>query len=361
LQRPYRILSGGPEGRGPAAVRIGALARTILQRPLIYAHRGGAALRPENTLAAFDNGLALGADGLELDVHLSRDGVVVVHHDPMLERTTNASGAIRLKTAAELAAIDAGYRFVPPVDLPAEAGSHESASVAKADDPGAEAGGHGSASVALADDVEAEAGSHESASVAKADDPGAEAGSYEEGVASAFRRKDRDEFPYRGKGIGVPTLREVLARYQVPLIIELKTPEPALARATVDDLRAANAVDRVALGSFYSQGLHAARAYEPRLATGAAREETRWALYKSWVHWPVRRPAFREFQVPESSGRTRIVTPRFVRHAHRAGLAVKVWTVDTREDVARLLSWGVDGIISDRPDVAVAALRAIDR
>jgi len=256
---------------------------------------------------AFDHGLALGADGLELDVHLSRDGVVVVHHDSTLERTTNARGAIRLKTAAELAGIDAGYRFVATPDaggrLPPEGGSHK-----------------------------------------------------EDRVASGFSRKDQPgEFPYRGQGIGVPTLREVLARYPVPLIIELKTPEAALARATVDELRAADAVGRVALGSFYGQGLHAARAYEPRIATGAAREETRWALYKSWVHWPIRRPAFREFQVPERSGRTTIVTPRFVRHAHRAGLAVKVWTVDAHEDIARLLSWGVDAIISDRPDVAVAA------
>ena len=47
-------------------------------RPLVYAHRGGAALRPENTLAAFDHGLALGADGLELDVRLSRAGRSVV-------------------------------------------------------------------------------------------------------------------------------------------------------------------------------------------------------------------------------------------------------------------------------------------
>ena len=124
----------------------------------------------------------------------------------------------------------------------------------------------------------------------------------------------------------------------MPLIIELKTPEAALARATVDELRAADAVGRVALGSFYSRGLHAARAYEPRIATGAAREETRWALYKSWVHWPLRRPAFREFQVPERSGRTTIVTPRFVRHAHRAGLPVKVWTVNAHEDIARLLA-----------------------
>jgi len=259
---------------------------------------------------AFDHGLALGADGLELDVHLSRDGVVVVHHDPTLERTTNARGAIRLKTAAELAEVDAGYQFRArdSDNLPAEAGSHKGA------------------------------------------------GHEEDGVASGFSRKDQPgAFPYRGQGIGVPTLREVLARYPVPIIIELKTPEAALARATVDELRAAEAVGRVALGSFYGQGLHAARAYEPRIATGAAREETRWALYKSWVHWPIRRPAFREFQVPERSGRTTIVTPRFVRHAHRAGLTVKVWTVDAHEDIARLLSWGVDAIISDRPDVAVAA------
>ena len=148
------------------------------------------------------------------------------------------------------------------------------------------------------------------------------------------------EFPFRGQGIGVPTLREVLARYPVPLIIELKTPEAALARATVDELRAADAVGRVALGSFYGRGLHAARAYEPRIATGAAREETRWALYKSWVHWPLRRPAFREFQVPERSGRTTIVTPRFVRHAHRAGLPVKVWTVDAHEPISTGFSPG---------------------
>src|SRR4029079_11204671 len=79
-------------------------------RPQVFARRGGAALRPENTLLAFDHGLALGADGLELDVHLSRDGVVVVHHDTTLERTTNGTGPIAARTADELAALDAGFR-----------------------------------------------------------------------------------------------------------------------------------------------------------------------------------------------------------------------------------------------------------
>src|ERR1043165_2245837 len=73
-------------------------------RPLVFAHRGGAALAPENTIAAFDNGLALGADGIELDVRLSRDDVVVVHHDPTLDRTTSLTGPLAARTAAELAA-----------------------------------------------------------------------------------------------------------------------------------------------------------------------------------------------------------------------------------------------------------------
>src|SRR5215213_3921663 len=72
---------------------------------LVYAHRGGAALRPENSIPAFDHGMALGADGLEFDVHLSSDGVVVVHHDATLERTTPGKGRVANHTATELAAL----------------------------------------------------------------------------------------------------------------------------------------------------------------------------------------------------------------------------------------------------------------
>src|SRR5580765_623813 len=92
--------------------------------PMVFAHRGGSALAPENTIAAFDNGLALGADGLELDVHLSSDGVVVVHHDRTLERTTPLTGPIARRTADELARADAGYFFrrVCPPPLAGHAG-----------------------------------------------------------------------------------------------------------------------------------------------------------------------------------------------------------------------------------------------
>jgi Glycerophosphoryl diester phosphodiesterase family len=81
-------------------------------RPLIFAHRGGAGVAPENTIPAFDRGLALGADGLELDVHLSRDGVAVVHHDFLLDRTTDATGPIAAKDVAELTRVNACAGFV---------------------------------------------------------------------------------------------------------------------------------------------------------------------------------------------------------------------------------------------------------
>jgi glycerophosphoryl diester phosphodiesterase len=224
----------------------------------------------------------------------------MVHHDPTLERTTNGTGRLNARSAAELAALDAGHWF---------RGSSRP--------PG----------------------------------PRQPSGS---GPGSPT------EFPFRGHGLGIPTLVEVLERYPaVPLIIELKTCDGALARKTIDALRAADAVERVVLGSFYYRVLRAARKYEPRIRTGAAREETRWALYRSRVRWPLGRPRYREFQVPECVGRTTIVTPAFIAHAHRSDLPVKVWTVNEPADMDRLLAWGVDGIISDRPDVAVEAVRAI--
>jgi len=227
-------------------------------RPLVFAHRGGSALALENTIAAFDNGLALGADGLELDVHLSRDGIVVVHHDRTLDRTTTLGGPIAERTADELARAD------------------------------------------------------------------------------------------------VPTLADVLGRYRdVRIIIEMKVNRAELAAAIIDVVRRADAVERVCLGSFGLRVLRAARALEPRVATSAAREEVRWALYRSWCRWPVRRVSYAGYQIPEMAGRTRVVSPRFVEYAHRAGLGVQVWTVDAEADARRLLDWGVDALITDRPDIIV--------
>jgi glycerophosphoryl diester phosphodiesterase len=233
------------------------------ERPMVFAHRGGSALAPENTMTAFDRGMACGADGIELDVHLSRDGVVVVHHDRTLERTTTLRGPIASRSAAEL---------------------------------------------------------------------------------------DRAH---------VPTLADVLARHRdARVIVELKVNSEALAAAVVEVVRRADAVDRVCLGSFGMRVLRAARRLEPNIATSAAREEVRWALYRSWCRWPVTAVGYDGYQIPEVAGTTRVVSPRFVDHAHRAGLGVQVWTVDNEDDARRLLDWGVDALITDRPDVIAPLVRA---
>lgn len=248
-------------------------------KPRVFAHRGGCALGPENTVAAFERGLAAGADGLELDVHLSSDGIIVVCHDATLDRTTDATGRLDRYTAAELSRVDAGYRWVD---------------------------GSG-------------------------------------------------RFPFRGCGVGVPTLRDVLRRFpDVPVIIEMKVDRADMGRAVAADVVAASAVDRVCAAGDGSRAMRAAREALPALATSASRRDVRLALYRSWAHWPVRRTHYGGYQVPETSGMTRVVSPTFIRHAHEAGLDVQVWTVDEAKDMERLLEWGADGLISNRPDLAVS-------
>ena len=79
--------------------------------PLVIGHRGASAVAPENTLAAFERALADGADGIELDVRLARDGVPVVVHDPTLRRTARIDASIAALSSSDLSAIDVGSWF----------------------------------------------------------------------------------------------------------------------------------------------------------------------------------------------------------------------------------------------------------
>jgi len=251
--------------------------------PRVFAHRGGCALGPENTIAAFDRGLAAGADGLELDVQLSADGIIVVCHDETLDRTTDATGRVAARTAVELSRVDAGYRF-------------------------ADSGG---------------------------------------------------QHPFRGQGVGIPTLREVFERYpEIPIIVEMKPDTVEMGRALVAAVVAAGATDRVCAAGYGTLSLGAAREALPAMASSAGRSEVRLALYRSWAGWPPMCPSYGGYQVPEFAGSLRVVSRRFIRHAHRAGLDVQLWTIDEAADMERLLAWGVDALISNRPDLAVAVRNA---
>ena len=247
------------------------------RRPVVFAHRGGSTLGPENTLAAFELGMAAGADGLELDVHMSSDGVPVVHHDSTLDRTTSASGALASRTAADLARVDAGYHFA-----------------------------------------------------------------------------GRGDFPFRRQGIGVPTLDDVLRTYpDVPIIIEMKVDSREMGEAVAREVRAMGAADRVCAAGFGACSAAAARAALPEMACSATRSEARLALYRMWARCPIGRARYGGYQVPERASLLRIVSQRFILYAHETETKVQVWTVDEEADMRRLLAWGVDGLISNRPDLAI--------
>lgn len=80
-------------------------------KTMLVAHRGGAGLAPENTLAAFERGIAEKADAVEMDVHLSKDGAVIISHDAILGRTTDKTGVIADLTLAELKTFNAAAKF----------------------------------------------------------------------------------------------------------------------------------------------------------------------------------------------------------------------------------------------------------
>ena len=122
-------------------------------------------------------------------------------------------------------------------------------------------------------------------------------------------------------------------------------------------LREAGATDRVVIGGFHAETMAAARAAGPELVTSASTPEVRRALYRSYV-WVAPRPTgYRLFQVPEWRHGRRVVSRQFVRGATRAGVPVQVWTVNAEDAMRRLLAWGVRGLISDRPDVAVDVVK----
>jgi glycerophosphoryl diester phosphodiesterase len=254
----------------------GIPALLSLERRTVVAHRGGAGLRPENSLLAFEHAASLGVDAIELDVHLSRDGEPVVIHDATLDRTTDARGDVAAWTADDLARVDAGAGF------------------------------------------------------------GADRGR-----------------PFQGVAGGVPRLAAVFDRLpSIPVAVELKGEDPALADAVLAVAREARALDRIIVGGFGRQPLGRVRLEAPSIPTSASRNEAVAALRRSYLWLSPTRPPFRLYQVPMRLRGRRVLTRQFVRTSRRAGLPVHVWVVDDLADMRLLIDWGVTGLITDRPDVA---------
>lgn len=253
-----------------------------LETPLVIAHRGGAGLRPENTMAAFEHAVALGVDAVECDVHLSKDGEVVVIHDDTVDRTTDGRGAVSSFTAAELADLDAG---------------------------------------------------------------------------SAFR--DLDGRPsFRQQGIAIPRLEEVLCRLPAtPVVLELKGRNPSIVDPVLEVIRRCGREADVVIGGFSQAVLAAVRTRASAIPTSASTAEVRSTLRRAWFRLAPRPTGCRLFQLPLHYHGRRILRPSLARLLRQAGLPLHAWVIDDPAEMRMLLGWGVTGLITDRPDLALDVIR----
>lgn len=253
--------------------------------PLVFAHADdtGQGLWPGNTMPFFRGVSELDVDVLELDVHMTKDGHIVLMHDDTVDRTTNGTGKITDLTLKEIKSLEVAGDWSP--------------------------------------------------------DGGA-------------------TYPYRGQGLRVPTLAEVFYLFpDIPMNIEIKQTDPAMAVPFCVMLRNFKMTEKVLVPSFSDQAMADFRAVCPEVATAGSSSEVRSFVLLNFAFLSnLLSPAYQAFQVPEKSSEIPVVNPRFVDAAHGRNLQIHVWTVNHEEDMQRFIEMGVDGIMTDRPDLLLQKL-----
>jgi glycerophosphoryl diester phosphodiesterase len=245
-------------------------------RPVI-GHRGNRAHAPENTLPSLLDAVALGADALEFDVQVTRDGVLVLLHDLTLDRTTDATGALSAYTLADLRRIDAGARFTP----------------------------------------------------------------------------DGRDFPWRGRGAGIPLFDDVVEALPrtLPFIIEIKTPmaTPAVMAA----IKRHGLAERVIVAGFDPASTMPLRGGD--VALGASTPDVAGLLLPSLMRRKVSAPWFRALCIPPTYRGVPVPIAAMVRATRNHGVVTHVWTVNEPAQAQQLWRSGVQGIITDDPGLMLAA------
>jgi glycerophosphoryl diester phosphodiesterase len=178
-------------------------------------------------------------------------------------------------------------------------------------------------------------------------------------------------YPYRGQGVTVPTLEEAVEAFpEVRLNVEIKQAclpdgqeRPLAVAAVVDFIERRGLQDRLLVASFRDRVVREFRRRSGGyVATSAARGEARrfWLASRLRLERRLCVP-YDALQVPVRYGSRTVVDRRLVGAAHRCGLHVHVWTVDEPEEMRRLLSLGVDGLMSDRPDLLLEVVGSRER
>ncbi len=271
------------------------------RRVINYAHQGGAWEGPSSTLYAIARALDAGATAIELDVHATADGRLVVCHDPTVDRTTHGTGPIADLSWEVLRTLDNAYWWVPGADVT----------------------------------------------------PGLDPERY------PFRGIGPEDRRFR-----IALLEEVLDEFPgVLLNLDIKQTAPAVTpyeEALARVLRRYGRSDDVIVASFLDAATEAFATFAPEIPTSAGTMAVA-GFYRSVraaeTPEPMRHVAL---QVPASFGNLPLVEQRFVDVAHEQGLAVHVWTIEEQPEMERLCKLGVDGIITDRPSALTGVLDRLD-
>ena len=158
----------------------------------------------------------------------------------------------------------------------------------------------------------------------------------------------------------MPRLSTLLRRHaDLPLVVELKGAGIDIVSPVLQVIRDAGAEGRVLFGGFELAVMREARRLAPHIPTSASRDELKSALIRSRFRLGPRRSGFVALQVPYRFRGNRILLSPLVRAARRRGFPVHAWIVDEEAEMREILKWGVTGIISDRPDIAVSVVRAL--
>jgi glycerophosphoryl diester phosphodiesterase len=282
---------------------------------LNIAHQGGEVEAPSNTLYALKTAQAKGADVLEIDVHATADRELVVIHDTTVDRTTDGSGRVDAMTLQQVKALDAAHWFVPGCGT-----CH----------------GKPEAEYAL------------------------------RGYATGERTLEGQLEDFTPNDFTVPTLREVLTAFPEERInIEIKRTAPDT-EPYEEELAALlsefDRTDDTIVVSFSDAAVEAFKLHAPQVHTATATGET--AAFWASAQGPLPgapNPRYQALQVPMSQNGIPVVTQGFIDKAHANGLAVHVWTINDRALMEKLVAMGVDGIMTDRPELLEAVLKGRPR
>lgn len=180
-------------------------------------------------------------------------------------------------------------------------------------------------------------------------------------AAYKWSNDDGKTFPFRGQGIQVPTLHELFEKFpDMRYLIEIKLTKNPIDKPFCKLIREYHMEEKVIVGSFHDGAMAQFRATCPEVATGGSRGEvTPYVILgklflSGWIS-----PEFQALQVPWEKSESKgipIMTARFIREAHAKNLHVEPWTVDDPELMKQYIEWGVDGIITDRPDLLLQVL-----